>query len=272
MGVLGRSGGAGAGDLVLALFKARGGGWRDLVLAARGGSPVDRCEGQGDHAHAHHEGEHPGDGAVPAGLFSVGPAICRTSPALRSGLRGSRCRRGRPRSGSWPKSPGPSGPNPSWSRSSSPRAPRECARRASASEASARACAAAQEALDGGRLMNHRRTYEVLVEDHGGELFVRTPAVAVVVGLPAVRERRPPRPPARIQSRPGGSFSGDGMEIHPPDETRLARSAGSALRMCPSPVTMYLVLVSSGSPSAPARAASAWRCRSRRRSRTGRRR
>lgn len=40
--------------------------------------------------------------------------------------------------------------------------------------------------------MDHRRTYEVLVEDHGGELFVRTPAVAVVVGLPAVRERRAP--------------------------------------------------------------------------------
>ncbi len=49
-----------------------------------------------------------------------------------------------------------------------------------------------QEALDGGRLMDRGRLYEGLVEDHGGELFVRHPAVVVVVGLPAVRERRAP--------------------------------------------------------------------------------
>ncbi|BFO21475.1 hypothetical protein SHKM778_78630 [Streptomyces sp. KM77-8] len=49
-----------------------------------------------------------------------------------------------------------------------------------------------QEALDGGRLVHLGRLYEGLVEDHGGELFVRHPAVLVVVGLPAVRERRAP--------------------------------------------------------------------------------
>ena len=57
---------------VLALFEARGGGRRDLVPAVRGGAPVDRGEGQRDHADAHHEGEHPGHRAVPAGLLAVG--------------------------------------------------------------------------------------------------------------------------------------------------------------------------------------------------------
>ncbi len=49
-----------------------------------------------------------------------------------------------------------------------------------------------EESLDRRRLVDHGGTYEGLVEDHGGELFVHTSAVAVVVGLPAVTRRRAP--------------------------------------------------------------------------------
>ncbi|WP_374112433.1 hypothetical protein [Streptomyces sp. CC210A] len=46
------------------------------------------------------------------------------------------------------------------------------------------------EPLDGGRFVEPGRTDEVLVEHHGGEVLVG--ASAVVVGLPAVRERPAP--------------------------------------------------------------------------------
>src|SRR5690348_8632819 len=118
--------------------------------------------------------------------------------------------------------------------------------------------------------MKHRRTYEVLVEDHGGELFVRTPAVAVVVGLPAVRERRTPhvlRHGSRVDL--GGHFGqttgkfirlmrrpGTARKKGPgrlPDAYAQVAPRGEPVqrRMWPSPVTMYFVLVSSGRPIGP---------------------
>ncbi|CAO0837836.1 hypothetical protein SMICM17S_01850 [Streptomyces microflavus] len=47
-----------------------------------------------------------------------------------------------------------------------------------------------EEALHGGGFMDDGGPDEVLVEHHGGEVLVRAPAV--VVGLPAVRERLAP--------------------------------------------------------------------------------
>src|SRR5690606_17172420 len=125
-------------------------------------------------ADAHHEGQHPGDGAVPADLPAVPLAVgvlqgVQVVVGVVVGAQGAVV--AVPVVGALPAGTGAGGLR-LGGLGSGP--------------------GGGQEAFDGGRRVDPGRAYEVLVEDHGGELFVRHPAVVVVVGLPAVRERRAP--------------------------------------------------------------------------------
>ncbi|CAM5699398.1 hypothetical protein SVIOM74S_00516 [Streptomyces violarus] len=160
---------------------------------------------------------------------------------------------------------GPAGPYPS-----SYRSPPERARRASASALAFAAARRRSTALGSCTTAARTKASSKTTEANSSS---DTRAVVVVVRLPAVRNGLPPRPPARFQSRPGGSIWADGMGVHPPVETAFtgcrtahARPASPAAhtcaashthaaagqrRTCPSPVTMYFVLVSSGRPIGP---------------------